>query len=311
MREVIRLESMSSAQKTILRDKYDIFFFDFDGTLVQLNTEPYPGAQDVVTSLAGLGKTLYIYTDSDLNSKERYARKVGEHFPEIREENIITASLLIVEHLMKIGFMKKIFAIGSEEGILTDLRNAGFEVIFDRNSGTYYKIDDLFIQELEEGVGAVVCGADFNFSYVKLMKAIQYLSDPSVLFLVSHLLLYAHVNPTVPAAGSLALMMSTITNRQPTTCSKGSAKSHEYIQSLGYDMKRCLFIGDGITSDIRFGNECGMDTLLVLCGHTKEHNLLEYIEKGEQEFIPTHHRAVWSRGSAWSPRCISSHSTFR
>lgn len=47
-------------------------------------------------------------------------------------------------------------------------------------------------------MGAVVVGADVNFTYLKMLKAVNYLRDPSVLFFLSHKPVVALFDPIIP-----------------------------------------------------------------------------------------------------------------
>ena len=58
------------------------------------------------------------------------------------------------------------------------------------------------------------------------------------------------------------------------------AKDHDL------DPKRCLFVGDRLDTDIRFGNENGMASLLVMSGVTTAEKLRHLGEGTTEEPLP-------------------------
>lgn len=60
------------------------------------------------------------------------------------------------------------------------------------------------------------------------------------------------------------------TRREPTIVSKPALLLGEILKDV-YKLtepKRCLFVGDSLKNDVRFGRDCGFQTLLVLSGST-------------------------------------------
>lgn len=56
-------------------------------------------------------------------------------------------------------------------------------------------------------------------------------------------------------------------------------------------LSKFIMIGDSLITDIRFGNNCGIDTLVVLSGNTTEKKITEVLiegKKNEDEGIPTY-----------------------
>ena len=136
-----------------------------------------------------------------------------------------------------------------------------------------------------------MCGFDGQISYPKLARAFVQLSHPSpsqsqpanqtsdgsneVLFLIT--------NPdptyptshglTLPGAGSLSapLRYALGPSRPPTVLGKPARGMWECIEAVhggegGIDKERTIMVGDRLDTDILFGRECGLATMLVLSG---------------------------------------------
>nr|BAN21354.1 4-nitrophenylphosphatase [Riptortus pedestris] len=285
----IYLKNLSPEEKIHFKNKYDYIFFDKDDTIELLNGSVIPGAAEALRGIATHDKKIHLFTDSCLATKEVLANTFGARYPEFKKENIITTTLVLIHYLKRIGFKKKIYAIGSEDGLVKELADAGFEVLSDTEIKKYDSVRQLAMSiRYDKDVGAVVVGADMNFSYMKLLKAVNYLRDKSVLLFTTQTTLVACLDPILPVSAALCTPITAITNREPICSGKSSEASVDFIKSLGYDLKKCLFVGDFPGTDIKIGNMCGMDTLLVLCGTTNKERLQAFIDQGDELVIPTY-----------------------
>lgn len=124
--------------------------------------------------------------------------------------------------------------------------------------------------DLSRPVFAVVTSYDPHFNYVKLTKAVNYLRDPAVSFVVTN---EDRTFPSsvpglvVPGAGSTSLSVRAISGREPRVMGKPHSAMFDYIRSrFQLRPESTLMVGDRCDTDIWFGNANGLDTLLVLTG---------------------------------------------
>lgn len=72
---------------------------------------------------------------------------------------------------------------------------------------------------------------------------------------------------TATGSGSLTAALETATGRKATVIGKPSRFMFECIASqFGVDPTNSLMVGDRLETDILFGANCGMDTMLTLTG---------------------------------------------
>ena len=173
----------------------------------------------------------------------------------------------------------KVFLIG-ESGLESELRHAGIPFVCGTDPSYNLPPRD-GKYEYDGSIGAVLCGFDGAISYPKLARAFVQLrpsnevreikEDEECRFLITN------ADPTYPAArgqdlpgaGSLSapLRYALGKEREPVVLGKPSRWMWDCIQAKHHlEVKRTGFVGDRLDTDIIFGRENGLGTLLVLSG---------------------------------------------
>jgi 4-nitrophenyl phosphatase len=140
--------------------------------------------------------------------------------------------------------------------------------------------------EPDPAVAAVVCGLDTSINYTKLSKAFQYLTrNEGCLFIATNEdSTYPTNGGLLPGAGSISAPLRYSLKRDPVSTGKPHATMLDCVKAKwvvvrffwrvktkvafrhNYDPKKTLMIGDRLDTDIQFGKNGGLDTLLVLSG---------------------------------------------
>lgn len=79
-------------------------------------------------------------------------------------------------------------------------------------------------------------------------------------------------------SGSLTAALEVASGRKATVIGKPSRFMFECISSQfsGVDPAQCLMIGDRLQTDMLFGSNCGLDTVLTLTGVSQMEEAQEY-----------------------------------
>lgn len=249
----------------------DTFIFDCDGVLWN-EAGPLEGAVEVLEELRKLNKRIFFVTNNSSKSRAAYLKKFEKFGIEACKEEIYCTSYAVAYYLREIiKFDKKVFTIGTtgmvEELDALNIPHTGSGP--DHSSGGY-NMQEWTSFTLDPEVGAVVCGFDEHFSYHKLIRAASYLAKESCLFIATNCddrFPFSNGDVVVPGTGCFVISVETAARRKALVLGKPESVMFECMTSRhAIDTKKTCMIGDRLNTDILFGNNCGLKTILVLTG---------------------------------------------
>ncbi|XP_062310103.1 chronophin-like [Osmerus eperlanus] len=275
--------------RPLLESKH-VFLFDCDGVLWH-GEKAITGAPTVINSLTRHGKNVFFVTNNCTKPREMYLNKfLRLGFTDVKQDHIFSSSYCSALYLKNVANNQgKVFVIGGE-GVLKELREADIPFIGDEADAPDANIYNC---ALTPDVKAVLVGHDDNFTFLKLAKASCYLRNPDCLFLTTdsdpwHPLRDGRI---LPGSGCLTAALETATGRKATVIGKPSRFMFECISSQfrGVEPAQCLMVGDRLETDMLFGANCGLDTMLTLTGISQIEDAQEYKisdPSTNQSFVP-------------------------
>lgn len=294
-------EKITSKQQALnLLDKYEYFLFDCDG-VIWLGDHLLPSVVETLKLLKDKNKTVIFVTNNSTKSRDDYLHKfekLGIHG--ITKDEVFGssyASAVYVDKILKLPKNKKVWVLG-ETGIETELQQLGYNTIGGADpdlvaNGVSFDPDHKQLNELDESVGTVVAGLTMNLNYLKLSITMQYLlkDNKSIPFIATN------IDSTFPSKGKLLIGAGSIietvayaSGRQPDAiCGKPNQAMMNSIKAdnpgLGENPAKGLMIGDRLNTDMKFGRDGGLDTLLVLTGIESE----EVVKSLDSASAPTYY----------------------
>ncbi|KAM6965149.1 chronophin-like [Aplochiton taeniatus] len=267
----------------------DFFLFDCDGVLWH-GEHAINGAPKVVNSLIRQGKNVFFVTNNCTRPRENYVNKFYRlGFTDVIQEQIFSSSYCSALYLRDVAKVQgQVFVIGGE-GVRKELREAGIPIVEDEIDATDATIYDC---ALTQNVKAVLMGHDDKFTFLKLARASCYLRDPECLFLATdndpwHPLQNGRI---LPGSGCLTAALEVATGRKATVIGKPSRFMFECISSqFPLQPAQCLMVGDRLETDMLFGANCGLDTMLTLTGVSQMKQAESYRDSKQhtnQNFVP-------------------------
>ncbi|PBK80598.1 2-phosphoglycolate phosphatase [Armillaria gallica] len=273
---MVRLSS--SEQYASLIDNYNTWMFDCDGVLWH-DDQLIAGAVDVLRLLRHRKKTIVFVTNNATKSRRDYKAKFDRLGVEAHVDEIYGsayASAVYLSSVVKFSKDKKVYVIGMS-GLEEELKEEGIQYLggTDPTDCTLapFSLADFV---LDEDVAAVLCGFDSNITYTKLSKASQYLTrNPGCQFLVTNEdSTYPNAYGVLPGGGALSAALRYALGKDPLCIGKPSITMLDCIRAkVSYDPKRTIMVGDRLNTDILFGQNGGISTLLVLTGITVESDI--------------------------------------
>ncbi|CAK6950685.1 pyridoxal phosphate phosphatase [Scomber scombrus] len=271
-----------------LLEAKDFFLFDCDGVIWH-GEKAITGAAKVVSSLIRQGKNVVFVTNNCTRPRENYMHKFYRlGFTDVMLEQIFSSSYCSALYLRDVVKVRgQVFVMGCD-GLRRELQEAGVPCVeeADDPDATIYNCT------LAPDVKAVLVGHDDKLTFLKLAKASCYLRDPDCLFLATdndpwHPLSGGRI---LPGSGSLTAALEVSSGRKATVIGKPSRFMFECISSQfrGVDPAQCLMVGDRLETDMVFGFNCGLDTMLTLTGVSQ----IEEAEEYRNSELSTNHSLV-------------------
>ncbi|KAJ3111337.1 26S proteasome regulatory subunit 7 [Phlyctochytrium bullatum] len=208
------------------------------------------------------GKRLVFVTNNSSKSRASYVKKFRSLGIEASETDIFGsafAAAFYIKNVLKLPADKKVYLCGMS-GLEEELAAEGIPYIGASHDNRPIKdMGDIGALERDPNVGAVLFGFDIDVNYRKLATAFTYLNeDPSCHFIATNTdLTYPAGGKIYPGTGALLSAVTAPLGRKPIVVGKP--------QQIMLDL-----ILQRLDTDILFGQEGGLKTVLVLTGVSKE-----------------------------------------
>ena len=265
---------------TQLLDQVDIFIFDCDGVIWR-GDSLIPGIPETLNKLRQAGKKCFFVTNNSTKSRAGYKKKFdGLGLDTVPAEEIFSSSFAAAAYLEQTKFAetgKKVYVIG-EIGICEELDLIGVPYIGGPDdAGKQPDMGPGGKMEIDEDVGAVIVGFDRNVNYYKIQYAQLAINEAGAEFIATNLDAVTHLTDAQEWAGNGSMVgaIKGCTGQEPTVVGKPSPLMIDYLESkYGMDRSRICMVGDRLDTDVLFGTDNGLKSLLVLSGVTSEEKLL-------------------------------------
>ncbi|ORY28272.1 HAD-like domain-containing protein [Naematelia encephala] len=269
-----------------LIDSVDTFLLDCDGVIYH-GSVVVDGVRETLSMLRKAGKKLIFVTNNASKSRQMYKATFDKLNIEAYPEEIFGsgyASAVYLSEILKFPKDKKVYVIG-EAGLEEELDSVGIAHSggTDPEDNTFMSKDDFSVIKSDPSVGAVLCGFDIRINYKKLATAFSHLRDNEG----CHFIL-TNQDPTYPTtqkskdpskpdiktiypgSGAISAPLLFASKRTPLIIGKPNKPMMDaIIAEHHFDVKRALMVGDNLATDIEFGINSGVRTLLVMGGVTK------------------------------------------
>lgn len=230
------------------------FIFDLDGT-VYLGDHMIEGASEAIRTIRERGDQVLFLSNKPIASRRSYAYKLSKMGIEAELSDIINSSLLVAKYLKKVlNKGDRVLLIG-EESIRDELRE-----------------HDIPLTEQADGVTHIVLSWDRQFTYDKLNLIFQAALKGAVILASNPDRTCPTDTGELPDTGALMGAVEGALGRKiDLVVGKPSGIAAQLaVEQLGLPPEDCYVVGDRLETDIRMGNENGMNSILVLTGITSK-----------------------------------------
>ena len=252
-----------------LLDDYDYFIFDVDGVLFHFYT-PLGDSIMILHLLSKLNKQCYFYSNNSMRGNKELADRFNNTGYVPNPSSVISTPYLTSLYFqIERPEIKNVFAVAGP-CLNKELKSSGFNVF--TNPHEIIGTDNKMIH-----IDAVVSGCDLEFSYNKLKCCSDLIMKGAEFIVMDYDPYFALENIKCPASAFGHYPIQIMTKVKPKVICKPGPFALELIMRRDKIPKdkinRILMIGDNLETDISFGINSCIDTLLVFSGVTKEKQL--------------------------------------
>jgi len=276
---------LDTARKDDIVANVDVFIFDCDGVIWR-GDSLIDGVPETLAMLRDAGKRLFFVTNNSTKSRAGYLKKFTSLGLDVQPEEIFSSSFAAAAYLESVGFGKegneytgkKVYTIGEvgidEELDLLNIPHIGGP----EDAGKRVTLAKGEMMHQDADVGAVVVGFDREVNYYKIQYATLCIREnPGCLFIATNTDAVTHLTDAQEWAGNGSMVgaIKGSTKQEPTVVGKPSPFMLDWMCNR-YNIKRdqIMMVGDRLDTDILFGKDAGLRTMLVLSGVTSEELLL-------------------------------------
>ena len=224
---------------------------------------------------------MFFVTNNSTKSRKGYKKKFDElGLQNVPSEEIFSSSFAAAAYLENTNFQatgKKVYVIG-EIGICQELDLIGVPYIGGPDdAGKQPDMGPGGKMMVDPDVGAVIVGFDRYVNYYKIQYAQLCINEHGAQFIATNLDAVTHLTDAQEWAGNGSMVgaIKGCTGQEPTVVGKPSPLMIEYLeQKYGMDRSRICMVGDRLDTDVLFGTDNGLKSVLVLSGVTTEEKLL-------------------------------------
>ncbi|KAA8494047.1 Phosphoglycolate phosphatase 1B, chloroplastic [Porphyridium purpureum] len=274
-----------------LLDTVNTFIFDCDGVIWR-GDSVIDGVPETLDFLRAQGKRLFFVTNNSTKSRKGYLGKFTKLGLPVKAEEIFSSSFAAAAYLEEINFKatgKKVYIIG-EVGIQEELDLIGVPYIGgEQDKGKQPDMSPGSALEHDHDVGAVIVGFDRYVNYYKIQYAQLCINEnPGCLFIATNLDAVTHLTDAQEWAGNGSMVgaIKGCTGREPIVVGKPAPLMIDYLVNK-YKVQRseiCM-VGDRLDTDILFGKNNGLSTVLTLSGVTTEQKLTSPDNKIQPQWV--------------------------
>ena len=224
-----------------------LYLLDMDGTIYNENQIERRG-----------GKYIFI-TNNSSKSVEDYVQKVQKMGIKADYENFYTSSQATAMYLKENYPNQVVYCMGTES-LVKELRGAGIEVV----------------TEADERASVVLLGFDTENTSEKIRNTCIMLGR-DVAYLATNPDLVCPVSfGYIPDCGSMSIMLKNATGKEPFFIGKPEPiMVNCVLKKLNYTTQEAVIIGDRLYTDIKTGENAGVDTICVLSGEATMEDILQ------------------------------------
>jgi len=233
------------------------FIFDLDGT-VYIGNKIIEGAVDAINTLKNRGDKVVFLTNKSISSRFTYVEKLNKMGINVNLDEVLNSNYILAKYLSeRIQKDEEVLVIG-EKPLFDELFDHKIKVTGDPKKAKY-----------------VVIGWDRSFSYEKINLAFQAWVNKAQIIATNPDRTCPVEEGQIPDCGAMIGAIEGATGESIMVIGKPSKIMADTVvnEVLKMNYDQCYMVGDRLETDIKMGNDSGMNSVLVMTGITTKEML--------------------------------------
>ncbi len=246
--------------KTQLLNHTEVFLLDLDGT-VYLSGTPIGNMIQTLATLRKMGKRLVYLTNNSSRTTAEYEKMLKERGFWGEGDTVFSSAMAAMGHLKAYYTGKTVHLFA------TDVMKENF------------KQNGFVLNDTSPDVCLMAYDTTLSFQKIKLFNELLH---TSAVYMVTHPDMVCPTNGiSMPDVGSFIKMFEGTSGRLPdVVCGKPDhIMAEELVRFTGIPRDKMCMVGDRLNTDIRFGNNNQIKTIMVLSGEATEEDLKTSTDK--------------------------------
>ena len=245
----------------ILRDT-ELFLLDLDGT-VYLDETPIGDMQDTLARLREMGKKLVFLTNNSSKTQAEYVDKLTRIGLFDARDGVYTSGMATALYLKEHCAGRRVYLVATER-VRTEFEGMG--IVLD-----------------EENPDVCVLAYDLELNFDKIRRLDRFLRAGKPFFATHPDDVCPTKDGSMPDVGSFLAMFERSSGRKPDLVvgKPYSVMAECLTRTFKVPRGRMCMVGDRMHTDIRFGNDSGMHTILVLSGESTRETMKRFPDRPE------------------------------
>lgn len=237
-----------------------LYLLDMDGTIYNEN-EIFEGTLEFLKEIEDRGGQYVFITNNSSKSVEDYVEKVKAMGIQASYENFYTSSQATAMYLKENYPDQTVYCMGTRS-LIKELRESGIEVV----------------TEADDRATVVLMGFDTENTSEKIRNTCIMLGKDTAYLATNPDLVCPVSFGYIPDCGSMSIMLKNATGREPFFIGKPEPIMVDCVlRKLKKTKEEAVIVGDRLYTDIKTGENAGVDTICVLSGEAT----MEDIQEGE------------------------------
>lgn len=245
-----------------LLHEINVFLLDLDGTMY-LDGSPIGPMPETLAHLRAMGKKLVFLTNNSSRTEAEYRQKLTRMGLFGRGDMVYTSAMATIAYLNERYRGKKVYLVATD-AVKEEFARGGIPLS-------------------EDAPDVCVLAYDTTLTFEKI-KRLDFFLRQNKPFLATH---PDDVCPTsygsMPDVGSFLAMFGRASGREAVIVGKPYPYMGEALSRLtGERREHMCMVGDRMHTDIRFANNCGMKSVLVLSGETTAETVKRFPDRPDR-----------------------------